>query len=327
MGRTRKGNRERIRWYEIGNKIAAYRLFAGRNHAGSPMNVDGICALDPYPRMFAAEGYGYRMARQGEMAKALPPGLNPISVHAGAGLWLAEQTLKKLKVAGSDVGALDEFSDVCRQKASDGFGGIMEEALGLVARTLYPHLMDPLDERLREMDTGLWERFWHGMGRGIYFAPSNFSPSRAVPWSGVGMCLQEAPDDTAKRNALSGFCFAVTLVNLRQPEILEAFFQHHAAESTGCTHGVQSAMSVWNLSGGCGEINERLAAYVPSAAGTHTLCELLQQRSVSLEDGRRPERLFALRQPATYRAGARIEERLASFRNRSHPYRDCEVNP
>jgi hypothetical protein len=291
MGGLRERGDARIRWFELRNKIAAYRLFQGRDLAGEA----AISRLDPYSRLFAAEGDGYRNVRTGALMPEMPPDLSPIATHAGAGLRLAEQALESIDAGNCESEVLAEFSVVCRRDAFEGFGGILEEALGLVARTLYPHLMERLDERLRMMNAGFWARFWHGAGRGIYFAPSNIPPFRAVPWSGVAMCLREPPHETGRRNALSGFCFALTLVNLRQPEILEAFFKHHAARAANCIDGAQAAMAVWTLSGVSSEATEWLAPYHPSARTARVLWPLLWPCGVADEDRRRPERFFSER--------------------------------
>lgn len=295
LGSLREHGDARARWLELRNKIAAYRLFQGRDRAIHDMGQEAICRLDPYSRLFAAEGYGYRNARPGALVPELPPELSPIAIHAGAGLRLAEQALKNIDAGRCESEVLAEFSAVCRRDAFEGFGGIVEEALGLAARTLYPHLMERLDERLSTMNAGFRARFWHGAGRGIYFAPGNMPPFRNVPWRGVGMCLREPPHETGKRNALSGFCFAITLVNLRQPEILEALFKHHAAQTDDCVDGVRAAIAVWTLSGGGSEATERLAAHRPSMHRARVLWPLLFPCGVAGEDRRRPELLFSAR--------------------------------
>ena len=254
-----RDSESRLRWLELRNKIAAYRLFQGRG---------SIRELDPYQRIFAAEGFSYRRALQGSVAPGPSAELSPIALRAGAGLYLAEQSMKAIHHGRRQNEVIEEFSAACRRNAPEGFAGIMEEALGFVAQTMYPHLMASLEAHL-DAANGFQERFWHGAGRGIYFAPGNLPVFRAAPWRGVEMCLRESPHDSGKRNALSGFCFALTLVNLRQPEILETFSRYHAAHADECLHGIRSAMAVWALARG-------------------------DTREVAEEDRRRPERLFSI---------------------------------
>src|ERR1041385_2498406 len=220
----------RARWLELRNKIIAYRLFENCE------DVDSIARLDPYSRLFAAEGYGYRNVCAA-LRPEMPAALSPIAIHAGVGLRLPEQTLERLD-AGEDL--LAEFLSTCKQYAWPGYAGIMEESLGLIARTLYPRSIAQLDERLRVMSALSWKRFWHGVGRGIYFVTSR---------NGIERCMNEPPDETARLNALSGFCFALTLVNLRHPEVFTAFLRRH-----DYSDGINAALMVWKLS--CNETAE-----------------------------------------------------------------------
>ena len=240
------GSRKRVdacaRWLELRNKITAYQLFEGQTRAGG-LDQLAISGLDTYSRLFAAEGYGYRNASSALKSEMLPE-LSPIAIHAGVGLKLAEQTLVKINGGERESDSLAEFLTACRLDARESFNGIMVEALGLIARTLYPHLIGQLDKRLRMLNDSSTAYFWHGVGRGIYFVPRNIPPSRAAPWQGLSMCAKEPPHETGKVNAISGFCFALTLVNLRQPEVFEAFFKYHAADAASYMDGMTAALAV-----------------------------------------------------------------------------------
>lgn len=109
------------------------------------------------------------------------------------------------------------------------------------------------------------------------------------------MCLTEPKHETGKRNALSGFCFALTLVNLRQPEVLEAFFKHHPVEAANSVDGIQAAIAVWTLSGAGSERTETLATQRRLAQMERVHSPLLWPCGVAGEDRRRPERLFSAR--------------------------------
>ena len=61
------------------------------------------------------------------------------------------------------------------------------------------------------------------------------------------MCLQ-APHELGRRNAVAGFAWAMTLVNLRQPEIVAAFLRRLGAKvavSDAFANAVFSALAVW----------------------------------------------------------------------------------
>jgi hypothetical protein len=286
-GRRLAGGDARVRLMEFRNKVGAFRRFEGRDDPGAEIGQSAIGAREAHSRLFAAEGHAYRGARGDNWTSQVEPTLSLVAFHAGTGLRRAERALARISSGTAEETALAEFYAVCRREAVDGFVGIMEEALGLAARTLYPHLMGRLDTRLRTIDARSWERFWHGAGRGIYFAPANLPPFHAAPWRGVAMCSREAPHELGKRNALSGFAFALTLVNLPQPEILEAFLDHHAVDAAECLDGARAAMVLWSLSGGGGKLPPT-------------------------EERWRPERLFSAR-----RAAARSEPEGRSPEERS----------
>lgn len=287
----------RAAWLELRNKIAAFRLFQGRDEAGRPMDRKTILGLDVYRRLFAAEGWSHRNSLPGMAAHELSlPSFSPVSVHAGVGLRLAESTLSKIDAGGSEEVALTEFLASCRRDAVEGCAGIMEEELGLVARTLYPHLIERIDARLHRMDETMRDRFWHGVGRGIYFAPSNLPPFRAAPWRGLNMCLNEPRHEAGKCNAISGFCFALTMVNLQQPEVLDSLFKHHGSGAADCVDGIKAAIAVWDVSDGDPDTLERIAEYGAASQTARVLWPLLWPSRAEAEDHRRPERLFSARQ-------------------------------
>lgn len=286
----------RAGWLDLRNKIAAFRLFQGRDQEGRAMRPETILGLDVYRRLFAAEGWSHRNAQPGKTARELSlPSFSPVSVHAGVGLRLAEPALARIHAGESEEAPLTEFLAACRRDAVGGCAGIMEEELGLLARTLYPHLVRRIDAGLAEIDETARHRFWHGAGRGIYFAPGNLPPFRAAPWRGLKMCMSEPQHEAGRRNAISGFCFALTMVNLLQPEVLDALFRRHATQAVTLMDGIRSAIAVWHLSGGEAATTEQIARYEPDAPTARVLWPLLWPGRAESEDRDRPERLFSAR--------------------------------
>lgn len=286
--------RGRVRWLELRNKIAAYRLFNRFATSRRGLGVDVIGELHAHSRLFATEGYAYRYARPDTRVRDMPLQLGPIALHAGTGIRLAEQALAAMAAGKCEESTLAAFYVTCRSNSLAGFSGVTEEALGLVARMLYPEWIDTIDKHLRTMDSDTRARFWHGAGRGIYFAPSNAPPSRACPWKGVARCLAEPGDQAGKRNALSGFSFALTLVNLRRPEVLESFCQHHARQIE-CMDGAKAAMAVWMISGNEDRRAQFLAALCRWPQIARALRPVTDQWHVAHKDRRGPERLFSAR--------------------------------
>src|SRR5258708_19112509 len=101
-----------------------------------------------------------------------------------------------------------------------------------MTRNLYPHRLGSMDIYLSRAHREIYPCFWHGVGRAIYFSPLNFLPGRSAPWAGIGMCMSEPPDASARRNALAGFAWAMTLINIGYPEILTQALKHHGDSLT-----------------------------------------------------------------------------------------------
>ena len=116
------------------------------------------------------------------------------------------------------------------------------EPLGLVARTLYPHLVTGVETALAATDPSLIGHFWHGVGRALYFAATHFIPGLTSPWAGI---LGGAPHREGVCNLVAGLAWATALVNLRQPAIVAdqvASLDSRILESGAFAHGVASAL-------------------------------------------------------------------------------------
>ncbi len=262
----------RIAWIEFQNKMEAFCLFEYIDLEIGVSNgpdislrelADRASRLGPYRAVWGMEGAGHYYAdsqtvsaespghllseaRTGDLASS---GLVPL--HTGMGLSLAETVLGSISGRPADCGILiSKFTDLCRRNSRKGYSGAAFEALGLVVRNLYPHLIPAIDLFLSKNDA-LLAYFWHGVGRGIYFNPANFPPFRSAPWKALEMCRREPPHELGRRNAIAGLAWALTLVNIRQPEIMEAFLKHHGsqmAEVDAFANGVCSAMMIWSES-------------------------------------------------------------------------------
>jgi hypothetical protein len=151
-------------------------------------------------------------------------------LHAGIGLSFASHLFGPLhnenRISAVEE-ALRQFLALCQQNSRPGYEGAAIESLGLVLRELYPVLVSPVDGLLQSIDEDKVAYFWHGVGRAIYFSPTNFLPSHNASWRALKMCEQEAPHALGRMNCLAGLAWAVTLVNLRQPEIMESLLRQH----------------------------------------------------------------------------------------------------
>jgi hypothetical protein len=79
----------------------------------------------------------------------------------------------------------------------------------------------------------------------MYFDPMNMLPPVNAPWRAIKRLEKEAPHPLAFNNALSGLAWALTVVNMRDPKVMETFLRHHAelaAANDAFSNGVTSSL-------------------------------------------------------------------------------------
>ncbi len=197
--------------------------------------------METFPRLWAVEGLGNYYGDKAlestgdpvalltdESTKPLPP-WSLTMLHAGIGMSFAKAVLTTLDGSSPEAvrAAIARFAALCRNSSRPGYTGAALESLGLATRTLYPNLVAAIDREIPNVDVELSSYFWHGVGRAMYFEPMNMLPSVNAPWRAVRRLEQEVPHEGSRRNALSGICWAITVVNMRHPIVMEAFLRHH----------------------------------------------------------------------------------------------------
>ncbi len=226
-----------------------------------PALVARTADMETFPRLWAVEGLGHYFAdRAWTDGGADPSGLlvDPSTVtlppwsltmlHSGIGMSFAKKVLTGLAPSSPPDAAhraIARFAALCRGSSRPGYAGAALESLGLATRTFYPNLMTLLDREIPGVEPDLHGYFWHGAGRAMYFDPMNMLPSMNAPWRAIRRLDTEAPHDLAYRNALSGLAWALTVVNMRYPAVMEAFLRHHADLATAndaFTNGVTSSI-------------------------------------------------------------------------------------
>jgi hypothetical protein len=219
--------------------------------------------METFPRVWATEGLGNWF---GDVAVAKAAGgpdptglltdpslasLPPWSMtmlHAGIGMSFAKAILVKLGPTSSSEqvrAGIARFVTLCRDSSRPGYAGAALESLGLATRTLYPNLLRVIDREIPHVHPDLHGYYWHGAGRAMYFEPMGMLPSVNAPWRVIRRLDLEAPHDLARRNILAGVAWALTVVNMRHPVVMETFLRHHgdlAAENDAFTNGVTSAL-------------------------------------------------------------------------------------
>ena len=169
-------------------------------------------------------------------------------LHAGIGMSFAKSVLATLEPTSAPMAvraAIARFASLCRNSSRAGYAGAALESFGLATRTLYPNLIPLIDNELPAVDGDLQGYFWHGAGRAMYFDPMNMLPSVNAPWRAIKRLPEEAPHDLAYKNALSGLAWAITVVNMRNPMVMETLLRHHAdvaGANDAFTNGVTSSL-------------------------------------------------------------------------------------
>lgn len=226
--------------------------------------VERTEAIDPFTAVWVMEGIGHYYCETAWESTGTPCGLltgvremspkSLVPLHAGMGLSLANRLLGRVGracrrcPASSLADVLQQFVLLCKNNSSEGFPGVSYEALGLVARNLHPHLVAEIDRELVQMGENLIDYFWHGVGRAIYFAPTNYLPLPGSARRVVELAQQEPPHEPGRRNALAGASWAMVLVNLREPEIIENFLVQcdgFKFDNDAFANGVSSAATIW----------------------------------------------------------------------------------
>ncbi len=229
-------------WPELDNKIEAFRLFQSADRLlrmpvdRLPLSevVDRALAEHAFRAIWILEGVGYikgtssRADVKGLLSDgqgAGLPGRAMISLHAGMGTAFGEKFFGELGSRPSLTQiqeAIERFLAICRANCRPGWEDATMESLGLVVRLLYPNLLPTVSAEMGKISPALRALFWHGVGRSLYFQPSNFIPLAGSQRRMFYSAGQESalPDD--RRNVLAGLSWAVTLVNLSQPVVIRS---------------------------------------------------------------------------------------------------------
>jgi hypothetical protein len=173
-------------------------------------------------RAVRSEEFPRHLLDGSEAARALPEE-SLILLHAGLGMALTEILLLPLppgSPAPVFAAALDSFAAQVEANARPEFAAVAFESLGLIVRRFIPRIHAPVEACLRARDSRLAAYYWHGAGRGIYFLPALFHPFPGTARRGVEICRREPLEAHHRLDALAGFCFASTMINLRHPELV-----------------------------------------------------------------------------------------------------------
>ena len=251
MARDAEGD-ERLSLLEMSNRLESWALFQqGRKRYTGSLQQTLADLPDPadFKRPWLLEGIGYAAA--GQQTETLIwseiPAYAHMPLHCGAGIALSDQILRDLDKT-DDARAtqqLLDFRKACFSFAEPNWVDAVFEGLGLCTQIFHPQLRKRVGDLLKAADQPSYELFRHGVGRALYFAPLNFIPFTREVERGLTECRKSAAEG-GPGNIFAGFMWAVTLVNLRTPEIYGRYLdllKHE--EHDAVTAGVMGAMVAW----------------------------------------------------------------------------------
>ena len=252
-------------WEELRNKFEVFMLVSElpsilkvdpKTWVALPDLVNRAYSLPAFNSLWAVEGVGHYYGDVYWERNGPPQGLlfsesapvpekSLLMLHAGMGLSFADRLLTTVtheSPANEVRDVVQRFVRLCRDNSREGYLGAAVESLGLVTRDFYPDMVGLVDGQLQEVAPELRGYFWHGVGRALYFSRAYFLPILRTAW---GSMDQEAEHGLGQMNATAGLAWAVTLVNMRQPKIMEGVLQsyiEHSALGDAFANGVSSSI-------------------------------------------------------------------------------------
>ncbi len=261
-------------WRELAAKLDAFRWYQ-EGRSGVPPEARGAGI---FTRMWRTEGVAYRRAerwRPTERPRPTGEGRAPLGdlvpLHAGTSVALAIRGLATAPPGRPELlgPALDGFLLAARKAAEPGWEDVVVEGLGLVAWTLHRRRLREIEEALARRRTGVRELFWHGVGRGLYFAPSQVLRVRTATRRAVELARSAPADETGRMGALAGIAWALTLVNLRSPEVVAEALALAGGELVPggpVEQGICAALLVWTATAGWDATVDRFVGRAARAA-------------------------------------------------------------
>jgi hypothetical protein len=244
------GRSAKVAYVEAKNKAKIMKLV---NNLHSYMDPEGktpiqtivekCYAQGSFPALWAVEGLGKDIAEWHMARNENPVGILTnatldqkwdgawLMLHAGLGLGFAKFEIEKLKADFTDADikqVVKRTVDLCRANSQEGYYGAAIESLGLASRFLHnPDFCLKVHKALLEYAPDSVGFFWRGVGRSVYFHPLNFLPGFVRPSRAIHMCEIEAPNVESKEGMLSGIAWALTVVNMTDPMVMEWVLENH----------------------------------------------------------------------------------------------------
>lgn len=214
-------------------------------------------AQDPFLALWMVEGLGeYYTTLFTKLAGHFPqkllleenaqvPAKSLLMLHAGLGLSFANNLLSTVSASSPRRqirNVIEKIVTLCRENSRPGYLGAALESLGLVTRTFYPNIPNLVHQELEEIAPEYLGFYWHGYGRALYFGPAYFVPVLRSAWGAIDSEISGLRDELS---AAAGLAWALALVNMRQPEVVEGVLKTYIGGSRfqpGFANGVASCI-------------------------------------------------------------------------------------
>ncbi|MEZ5400213.1 MAG: hypothetical protein R2729_11135 [Bryobacteraceae bacterium] len=218
-------------------------------------------AMGHFPALWAVEGVGkdlaeQRLAKGGEIHGILSEAVlgpewdkSQLMMHAGIGIGFAKYYIERMGNSpsqGEIEAAVERIVKLCRDNSRPGYYGAAIESLGLASRFMRgPEFCKQAHRALEAKAPDSIDYFWRGAGRCLYFHPSNFMPGFSRPCRAIDMSKVEAPSPEVRTGMLAGTAWALTVVNMRTPQVMEwalAHYDDYDGGNPGFVNGVISSV-------------------------------------------------------------------------------------
>jgi hypothetical protein len=260
------GDTQRLAVMELRNKLEIFTQVRNlSNILHLPANellplpdlVAKAYTLSPFLALWAVEGLGeYYTTLYTKLSGQRPqrllweenaqvPDKSLLMLHAGLGLSFANSLLSTVSPSAprqETHKVVQDFVTLCKENSRPGYLGAAIESLGLVTRTFYPTMPNLIHEELEQIAPEYLGFFWHGYGRALYFGPAYFVPVLRSAWGALDSEISGLRDELS---AAAGLSWAMTLVNMRQPEVAAGVIKSYMSESRfqeGFANGVSSCI-------------------------------------------------------------------------------------
>jgi hypothetical protein len=258
-----------LAWQELRNKVEILVVveytdsvlgISSNTFVPLPVRVEKSYSLPPFQALWAVEGTGDNYTESYWKTYGPPQGLlleknapvpekSLLMLHAGMGKFFTEYllgagtpTLVSESPPSQFRAVVQRFVELARNNSRPGYLGAAIESLGLVVREFSPGMVQSIHEQLLEVAPDLIGYFWHGVGRALYFSRRYLLPVLSTVWAGIDREVRSCPN---RLDAMAGLAWAVVLLNMRQPEIVEEALRTFVRSSPlqeGFANGVASSI-------------------------------------------------------------------------------------